>query len=135
MPKRVPSRCIRGATGELMILDITGNSDGEARSTTEFAFDGDIAAHHATEILAERETKAGPAIFAGGRRLGLIEVLEELLQIVRAYSNAGVADRDSDPVFRIALLTGDLKGHPSILGEFSRVAQKIQDRLAQAGRV
>src|SRR5213080_2934804 len=98
-----------------MILDIRRDSDGEARSATQFAFDGDIAAHHATKILTERETKACPAIFAGGRRLGLIEVLEELPQIVRAYSNAGVADRDSDPVFRIALLTRGFKGHPPIL--------------------
>src|SRR5258706_3973064 len=106
----------------LMILDIGGDADGEARSTTELAFYRDIAAHHATEILAERETKTCPTIFAGGRCLGLIEVLEELLQIVRAYSNTRVADRDSDPVLRIPLFARNLKRDSPILSELSSVA-------------
>ena len=40
------------------------------------AFDRDVASHHLAEALADREAKAGAAVFAGGGGIGLGEFLE-----------------------------------------------------------
>src|SRR5262245_32624631 len=47
----------------LLVLDIGGNADGEARAAPIRAFDRDRATHHSAEALTESEAQTGAAIF------------------------------------------------------------------------
>src|SRR6516164_11797507 len=49
--------------------------DREGRAAAGLALDRDVAAHHLAEALADREPKAGAAVFARRRCVGLGELL------------------------------------------------------------
>ena len=46
---------------------------GEGGTLARFARDRDIAAHHLAELVADRQSQAGPPVFPRGRRVGLHE--------------------------------------------------------------
>jgi hypothetical protein len=79
-------------------LHNTRQPDREGRAVTVHALDCDVAAHHLTEALADREPEPGAAVSArcGGGCLG--ELLEQLAHLLRRHADAGVGHRERDPV-------------------------------------
>ena len=84
--------------------------DGEGRSLAELRADGDVATHHLAEASADGQTETGAAEVPGGRVIGLGELLEDVLQLVGGDADAGVADRQEDPVAAVSPLVGGRSG-------------------------
>src|SRR5207253_6998188 len=75
-------------------LPICRDADRKARAAAEFTVHVNIAAHHAAEMPAQRESQTRAAILTRGRSVRLIEILEQLLEIVLGDADAGI-DRKS----------------------------------------
>src|SRR5262245_65313585 len=84
--------------GPFLILEIGRNTNGEPRTAAKGAVDRDAAAHHPAKALAERQSQTRAAIFGCGRSFGLIEVLEQFLNVVGGDSDSIVLDADANPV-------------------------------------
>ena len=63
-----PGRARRDPLARLVqaSADLQREADGEGRALTGDALDGQVAAHQATEVAADREAEAGPAVLAPG---------------------------------------------------------------------
>ena len=120
--------------GPLALRDAR-QADRERRPLARRAFDRDVAAHHAAEMPADGESKAGAAIFAGGRGIGLRELLKQPAHLLRVHPDAGIGDRNRDPVALFAAQRACCDGNGAILGELVGVAGEVEQRLAKAGLV
>ena len=70
----------------------------ERASLAGLALDRDLAAHQLGQLLGDRQAKPGAAIFAGGGRVGLLEGLEQALDLRLRHADAGVAHGKLDIV-------------------------------------
>ena len=97
--------------------------DREGRSATRLALNRDVAAHHLTEAAADREAKASATVFARRSRGSLRKLLEQLAHLLRRHADAGVGNRERDPVavVLLALVSGDSNG--ALLGELVGIAR------------
>ena len=68
--------------------------DGERAAVPGRAHQADLAAQQADEAAADRKAKAGAAVLAGGRAVGLGEGLEHRALQLLLDADAGVADAD-----------------------------------------
>src|SRR5207247_7323196 len=66
--------------------------DRESRSAAGLALDRDVAPHHLTEALANRETKPSAAILARRRRGRLGKLMEQLAHLFRRHPNPRVGN-------------------------------------------
>src|SRR5262249_36531833 len=87
----------------LRSLHYPWQTDREGRSATRLALHRNIAAHHLAEPLADREPEAGAAVFPRRRRICLGEFLEQLAHLLGGHADAGVGDRDDNPVATVLL--------------------------------
>ena len=71
------------------------HANGKDRALSDFALDGDGAPHQRAQLLTERQPKAGAAIFAGGRTVGLAKILEQPADIV--FGDTGWQDYAAVP--------------------------------------
>jgi hypothetical protein len=115
--RSAPRRCRRFAH-----LRDARQADGEGRALPRLAFDGDLAAHQAAEMLADGEAEAGATILAGGRGIGLRKFLEQPAHLLLGHADAGVCDRDPDRVAAIERLRLRGDGHGALLGELVGIA-------------
>src|SRR4030067_4604 len=65
----------------------------ERAALAHLALDGDMTAHELGELLGNRQSKAGAAIFAGGGGVGLLERLEQTLDFRLGHAEPGGAHR------------------------------------------
>jgi len=77
--------------------------DREGRSTTRLARDGNVAPHHLAKALADSQAKARAAVFPRRRCVGLRELLEQLVYLLRRHADARIGDRDGNPVAAVFL--------------------------------
>src|SRR5262249_15795758 len=117
--KSVITRCSRNPwlTG-----GFCGQAHREYRALARLARHGHVAAHHARELAreGEAEPRAAEALRRGGIRLA--ELLEQLCLLLSGHTNAGVSDRELDPLATVgdpARPQRDL----AVLGELAGVAQ------------
>src|SRR5215471_12650996 len=97
----------------------------EDRSFTRLARHCHVAAHHARELAGDgkAEPRAGEAL--RGRGISLAELLEQLCLLLRRHANAGVGDRELDPVATVGDPTcpqPDL----AFLGKLAGIAEEIE---------
>ena len=101
-----------------------------------FAGERDVAVHQQRQPLADRQAQPGAAEAPRGRRVRLREGLEQPRLRRRRDADAGVADgeRDQD---RAVLRRGGVERqhHRALRGELDRVAEQVEDDLAQARRI
>src|SRR5262249_33718303 len=71
-----------------------GQADYKRRPLARFAGYSHVAAHHLTKATRDRQAKAGAAVLARGRRLGLREFLEQAGSLFRRHANSSVDHRD-----------------------------------------
>ena len=116
----------------LLALCNSRQADGEGRAHARLTFDRDVATHHPAKSLADREAKAGTAVFAAGGGLSLREFLEQLTHLLRRHPYAGVGDGNSNPVAAILLHLARVNRDGTALRKFVGVAHEVQQRLPQS---
>src|SRR6516165_380598 len=97
-----------------------------------FARHGDVAAHHLTEAPTDGEAKPGSAVFARRCRGGLRKLLEQLAHLFRCHSDAGISNRNRNPIAAVLLSLTRIDADGAALSEFVGIAHEVQQRLAQA---
>src|SRR5262245_21860363 len=70
------------------------------------ALDGQVAAHQAAEVAADREAEASPAVLTPSTRFRLGERLEETAELLLRHPDTGVGDREGDLTPQPPLLRG-----------------------------
>ncbi len=109
--------------------------DREARAFAEFALDADAAAHQVAQVLAQRQAEAGAAVLGGDLGVGLREVREQRVDLVLGDADAGILDRDLDPVAVGERLATHLQRDLAVVRKLRRVADEVENGLAQLGRI
>jgi hypothetical protein len=105
------------------------HADRESRAATGRAFDCDVAAHHLAEAATDDEAEAGAAVFAARGRIDLGEFLEQFAHLLGGHADAGVGDRDGDPVATFLFPLPRVDGDSAVVSEFVGIAQQVQKRL------
>src|SRR5216683_1214997 len=70
--------------------------DRKAAAFSDFAFDEDLAAHQLAELLAERQSQPRAAVFAGAGVVGDSKFFEEVRDLIRSDTDAGITERRSE---------------------------------------
>ena len=104
----------------------------EGRACPRLAFHRDVAAHHLTEAPTDGEAKPGSAVFARRCRGGLRKLLEQLAHLFRCHSDAGISNRNRNPIAAVLLSLTRIDADGAALSEFVGIAHEVQQRLAQA---
>src|SRR6516162_9134151 len=110
-------------------------SDREGRAAAGLALDRNVTTHHLTEAFADREPKAGATVFARRGCVSLRELLKQLALLLRRHPDAGVGNRDRNPVAAVFLALPRVYANGAALGEFVGVAHQIEQGLPQPHRV
>ena len=87
-----PGSSVRGRRSDIGERQIQRERAAHAGFATQL----DFAAEQIRQLAADRETKPGAAIFAAGRRIGLLERLEDDALLLRLDADTGVADFERD---------------------------------------
>src|SRR5262249_11158408 len=95
---------------------------------------GHVTAHHARELAREGKAKSRAPETLCSRGIGLAELLEQLGLLLRRHANAGISDRELDPV---ATVGDPARPQPDFAfpGELARIAEEIEQDLPQPHRV
>src|SRR5262249_14108013 len=94
--RRRPDAEIDGAAGSWRLAPRQAN--GEHRTFARLARHRHVTTHHARELARQRKAEPRAAEALSGRGIGLAELLEQLSVLLRSHANAGVSDRELDPV-------------------------------------
>src|SRR4029077_6841532 len=90
--------------------------------------DGQLAAHSAGEVAADRETQTDTAFATRQARIELHEGLENVVQLIGGNADTRIAYFDLDP------LVGTHAAHidaTASIGEFERVVHEIDHDLSE----
>src|SRR5262245_31111354 len=103
----------------------------EHRALARLARHRHVAAHHARELARESKAEPSAAEALRGRGIGLAELLEQLCLLLRRHANAGVSDRELDPIASIGHLA---RPQPDLafLGELASIAEEVEQDLPQS---
>ncbi len=98
--------------------------------------DGDRTAHDFGQGAGDRQAKAGAAIFAVDRGVGLDELVENAVDFVGGDADTAVGDADDDRVHAvIRRFSADAQTDEALVGKLDGVTAQIDDDLAQACRI
>ena len=94
----------------------------EHRALARFARHCHVASHHARELAREGKAEPRAAEALSGRGIGLAKFLEQLCLLLWSHANAGVSDRELNPV---ATVGNPARPQPDLtfLGELAGIAQ------------
>ena len=118
-----------------------GTEPGQDRKTEGgaavlFAFELDPPAHVFHQLFADGKAQSGTTITPGDRAVGLAERLEKLWLLLTRNADAGIAHDKKHLEATCGLgTTQDFEVHAAVAGELHRVAQQVDQHLAQAGFV
>ncbi|MBV6470895.1 MAG: hypothetical protein NBKEAIPA_02820 [Nitrospirae bacterium] len=108
----------------------------EGRSDTRGALQTDRAAHEGDQLFDDRQTEPGAAVPTGGRAVGLGECVEDAGLGRQGDADAAVDDRQPEHHVRAGVGQDVGRyGDAPYLRKFDRVAEEIQDNLAQPYRI
>ena len=108
--------------------------DGEvegAAAARPGAFHPHAAAHQFGQQLADGQAEARAAVLARGAAVGLAELLEQAALALFGQADAGVAHRKVQQRATLALFGHHAQHHLTGFGELDRVAEQVQQDLAQ----
>ena len=107
--------------------------EGECAAAPRFARQVDLSAHQFDQAFADRQAQPGAAEAPGDAGVGLDEGLEEARGLFLADTDAGVAHRNAQQHFGLALFDAiDADGDVARFGELDRVGDQVADDLAEA---
>src|ERR1700720_2040278 len=95
---------------------VSRQPDRKGGPAPRLALDHDVAAHHLTEAFADREAEAGSAVFTGRRRRSLRKFLEQLPHLFRRHPDAGIGNRDRNPIAALLLSVSCIDADGAALG-------------------
>src|SRR5438270_11300824 len=75
-----------------------GQKQSEGAALADGAGQTDFAAKETGDFTADRQAKTGPAVFAAGAAIGLMEGLEDDLLLIRRNADAGIRYGEGDHV-------------------------------------
>jgi hypothetical protein len=119
----------------LVALHDPRQADREGRALARLAFHRDVAAHQAAEMPADGKAKAGAAVFAGGRGVGLRKFLEQPTHLLFGHADPGIGDGNHDRIAAIDLLRLRGNGDGTVFRELVGIARQVEQRLPEAGLV
>ena len=112
--------------------DAQARGEPEAAARAGLALHAHVATHQARQVARQGQAQARAAVAARGRRVGLLEGVEQARQRVGGDAFAGVADLEAHQGrLAIALQRLDAQAHPAVVGELHRIAQQIDQGLRQ----
>ena len=91
--------------------------------------------HHLAKAAADDEAEPSPTVFARRPGGGLGELLEQLTHLLGRHADAGVRNRERDPIAAVLLSLMSSDGDSAFLGELVGVAREIEQGLSQPGLV
>jgi hypothetical protein len=104
---------------------------GEARPLARPARDGDRAAHRRHDARRDGEAEADAAHAPRRVGAGLLELPEDAVEVLRRQTRPGVGDGEHQAAVGLV----DLQRHAALRGELDRIADEVEDDLAQAVRI
>ncbi len=113
--------------------DLQRQPDPEHRPFPLDTIDRDLTAHHLNEFTANRQPQPRPAVSPRRRRVDLRERSEQAINAILGDPDPGVADLDRDPCSVVADPLGQRRRqvHLAVFGELDRIAQQIDNHLAE----
>src|SRR6267378_6547026 len=105
--------------------------DYKAASFSDFALDGNLAAHQFAEFLAERQSQPGAAVFAGAGVVGDCEFLKKVRDLIRSDADTGVDDMDHKLITRSIQLALCNKLYLAVVSELYRVIKQLPGHIAE----
>jgi hypothetical protein len=100
------------------------------------AGDARFATHQLGQALGDGQPEAGAAVFARGRRVDLLECLEEAGATLFRDADAGILDFEThQQLVALALQELCAQGNAAVLGELDRIAGEVEQGLAQPGGI
>src|SRR5215831_10941882 len=116
---------IDGAAGSWRLGVLAGReAHRKDRTFTRLARHGHVAPHHARELAGDGEPEPSAAELLRGCGVGLAELLEQLCLLLMSHANAGVSDRELDPVATVGDLAR-LQLDLTLFGELAGIAQQV----------
>jgi len=100
---------------------------GKRRALTDGRFDPNPPTVHFDDALRDREPQARAPFLLGHRIVGLLKFLKQFGLIGGGNPRPGVMHGHLES----AVLNRDLNGYLSIIGEFDRIADEIEQDLCQ----
>src|SRR6516165_6706687 len=120
---------VAGSSWRLCVL-ASRQAHRKHRTFARLARHRHVTAHHARELAGDGKAEPGAAKALSGRGIGLAELLEQLGLLLRSHADAGVRDRELDPVAAVGLLACR-KLDLAFLGELAGIAQQVEQYLPQ----
>lgn len=99
------------------------------------ARDLDVAAHHGEKAMADGEAEPRAAVLARRRSIRLGEWLKQAFQLLGGHADAGIGDDEAVPGPAVRRLRISLEPYIALMREFARIAEQIQQDLAQLRHV
>src|SRR6185312_4438493 len=131
---RMVWRCLHRDT--LVLRMCHADREMELRTHADFAFDPQLSAHHFNQVPGNRESKPRAAKLACSGSIGLVERFENCRQLFRGDSDAGVRDHEMQHVRCVFVDLGHYaQRNFAFAGELQRVAEQVDEHLAQAAGV
>src|SRR5260370_41381151 len=93
------------------------------------ALDADFSFHQLDETVCNGESKTGPTVLAGNRRIRLGELLEQVLLLLCGDANAFVADLELNPVFPLYLDLIRVRGDGAMIRKLGGVTEQVEQDL------
>ena len=126
----------RGTALRLVVLHLKPRREEECAAHADLAFHPDAAVHQFHQLLRDGQAQTRAAVLAGSGTVGLGETLEDEPELVLGDADAGIGDGEAETsrpvVFGIRL---DPHFEPALVGELDRVAEQVDEDLAQPVRI
>ena len=95
-----------------------------------------VSAHQLRQTPGNRQAQAGAAVLARGRGVGLLEGLEQPIELLGRNADAGVFDFEAHQQALAAVFKHPgAQRNATLVGELDRVTGIVEQTLAQPGRV
>ena len=108
----------------------------EVAAAARCALGPGITAHHPGQTAGDGEAESGAAVQAGDGLAALLEGDEQALKVIRLDADAGIADGEAQQcAFLAAFQHAAADFDAAVFGELDRIAEVVEQRLADAGRV
>ena len=110
---------------------IERNADGELAAHAGLGIHGDIAVHHADELLTNRQPQSGALEVTLHAGTDLEERIEQANHLLRRDANPRVAHANA----QVIPCPADVQHNTAGIGKFDGVAEQVRDDLLQAHRI
>lgn len=128
-----------GDQGDVVVGQTDDAGEVEAAALAILALDPNVATHEVDEALRDGQTQSGATKLARHGAVGLLERVEDEIELVRRDSYARIGNNKLNRILvRSAMHLGrllDREANLAVLGELDGVAHEVENDLPQSERV